>query len=108
MGKKYDYDYMVIGSGPAGSAAALGLAKSRKRIAIVDGGYFGGAHITTRDIPYAVALNYAHSYYKLSTMPEYRNQELSCNLPTVIASQRRVSISAGANNRESYESLGIT
>ena len=42
MSKKYDYDYTIIGSGPAGTTAALALAKTKKRIAIVEGRFFGG------------------------------------------------------------------
>lgn len=36
MGKKFDFQYIVIGAGPAGEAAALGLAGARKKVAIVD------------------------------------------------------------------------
>ena len=31
-----DFDYIIIGSGPAGTAAALTLAKVKKRIAIIE------------------------------------------------------------------------
>lgn len=36
MGKKYDFQYIVIGAGPAGEAAALGIASARKKVAIID------------------------------------------------------------------------
>ena len=42
MGKKYDFKYIVIGSGPAGSTAALTLAKSKKRVALVESRHYGG------------------------------------------------------------------
>jgi len=32
----YDYDLVVIGSGPAGQKGAMGAAKLRKKVAVVD------------------------------------------------------------------------
>lgn len=34
--KKYDYDAIVIGAGPAGEAAAMKIAKAGKRVAVID------------------------------------------------------------------------
>lgn len=34
--KQYDYDAIVIGAGPAGEAAAMKIAKSGKRVAVID------------------------------------------------------------------------
>ena len=51
MGKKYDFKYIVIGSGPAGSAAALKLAKAKKSVALVEGRFYGGSNLNSRDIP---------------------------------------------------------
>lgn len=44
MGKKFDFEYIVIGSGPAGSAVAVGLAGMRKKVAVIDGGEVGGSN----------------------------------------------------------------
>lgn len=108
MGKKYDFNYIVIGSGPAGSAAALTLAKAKKRVALIEGGNFGGANLNTRDIPYKVALDFAHTYYKISYSPEFKNQELSFNFPTVVAHQLKAIIeSDGGNNKKVFEDTGI-
>ena len=75
MGKKYDFDYIIIGSGPAGSAAAFTLAKVKKRIALVESHFFGGSNLNTRDVPYAVALDFAHTYNKILSYPEFKNQD---------------------------------
>ena len=84
MGRKYDFDYIVIGSGPAGSAATLALAKTKKRIALVESKYFGGSNINTRDIPYGVTLDFAHTYHKASHFPEFSHQDFSFNFPITI------------------------
>lgn len=108
MNKKYDFDYIVIGSGPAGSTIALQLAKTKKRIALVEGRYFGGSNLNTRDVPYAVALNFSHSYSRVQTFPELRSQDFHFNLPTVPAHQLKVIIESGGNNKKIFEDAGIT
>lgn len=108
MGRKYDYDYMIIGSGPAGTAAAIGLAKSRKRIAIVDGGHFGGARLNTRNVPYGVALDFAHSYANISMYPEFGHQDLSFSFPTMISRQLQATVRAGGDSKQAYEAAGVT
>jgi NAD(P) transhydrogenase len=48
----YQYDLMVIGSGPAGQKAAIAAAKLRKRVAITDRRHMlGGASLHTGTIP---------------------------------------------------------
>src|SRR5947209_14669300 len=47
-----DYDFIVIGTGPAGQKAALGAAKAGRRVAIVDRRQVvGGICINTGTIP---------------------------------------------------------
>lgn len=108
MGKKYDFDYIVIGSGPAGSAAALTLAKSKKKIALVEGRFFGGSNLNTLDIPYAVALDFSHSYHRIQSFPELKNQSFHFNVPTIAARQLKTIIEAGGNNKKDFEDAGIT
>ena len=46
MGNKYNFDYIIIGSGPAGTTVALALAKNKKlRVAIVEGDSYGGNNL---------------------------------------------------------------
>lgn len=108
MGRKYDFNYIVIGSGPAGSAAALTLAKAKKRVALIEGRYFGGSNINTRDIPYGVSLDFAHVYHKISRLPEFSHQDLSFNFPTIVAHQLKAIIeSGGGNNQKKFEDAGV-
>jgi NAD(P) transhydrogenase len=48
----YDYDLIVIGSGPAGHSAAVQAARMRKRVAIIEcGEVVGGVCVNTGTIP---------------------------------------------------------
>lgn len=108
MGKKYDFDYIVIGSGPAGSSVALQLAKTKKRIALVEGRFWGGSNLNTRDVPYAVALDFSHTYSKIQSYPELKNQDLSFNLPTIPAHELKTIVEVGGNDKSRFETAGIT
>lgn len=60
--QKYDYDFIIIGAGPAGMAAAKALAKTKKKVAIIEQSQWGGSFAYSRDVPYAAALNFSHLY----------------------------------------------
>lgn len=108
MGKKYDYDYIIIGSGPAGCTAALSLANPKRKIALVEGGKFGGSNLSTRDIPYAISLDFSHTLSKLISYPEINRHGLHFNFPTVVAHQN-YTISTIANlDAKSIKEAGIT
>ena len=108
MGKKYDYDYIIIGSGPAGTTAALTLATTHARIAIVEDSAFGGAHLNSRDIPYGVSLDFSHTFAKLSKHPGLVGQDISFDLSTVVTHQERISAETGGDNRNIFKDAGIT
>lgn len=108
MGKAFDFEYIIIGSGPAGSSTALTLAKAKKKVALVEGRFFGGANLNTRDIPYAVALDFSHTYDKFSTLPEFKNQDLTFSLPSAVSHQLRSALNAGGNSQKPYQDAGIT
>ncbi len=107
MGKKYDFKYIVIGSGPAGSAAALTLVKSKKRVALIENRYFGDTNLNTRDIPYKVALDFSHTYHKLSLYPEFKNQDLTFNFPTIAARELNTIVKTGGNDKKVFENAGV-
>lgn len=107
MSKKFDFQYVVIGSGPAGATVATTLAKAKKSVALVEGRFFGGSNLNTRDVPYAVALNFAHTYAKINSAPEFANQDFSVNLPSVISRELKAVINAGGNNKKLYEDFSV-
>lgn len=107
MGKKYDFKYVVIGSGPSGSTVALKLAKAKKSVCLIEGRFFGGSNLNSRDVPFAVALDFAHHYHKLATYPELQHQEFSFNFPTIAARELSTVIAAGGNNKKIFEDAGV-
>ena len=89
MGKKYNFDYIIIGGGPAGYTAAFTLAKTKKRIALVEESIYDDNFIS-RDIPYATSLDFAHTFFKFTHYPEMSGQDLHYNFPTIVAHQNTV------------------
>ncbi len=108
MGKKYDFEYIVIGSGPAGSAAAINLAKAKKHVALVEGRFWGGSNINTRDIPYRIALDFSHTYQKFLSLPEFKNQDFTFSLPTAVSHQLKTILGCGGNNENFFKTAGVT
>ena len=107
MGKKYDFNYIVIGSGPAGSSAALTLAKAKKKVALVEGRFFGGSNLNTRDVPYGVALDFAHTFSKARTYPELRSQDFTFSFPTAVGRQLKAVLALSEENKKAYEESGV-
>lgn len=108
MSKKYNFDYIVIGGGPAGDTAALNLAqRTKKRVAVVEEHSFSDNY-SSRDIPYAISLNFAHAFFKYSNCPETSGQELSYDFPTVVAHQNAIIGSFDAEKKKLFEKHNIT
>ena len=107
MSKKFDFQYVVIGSGPAGSTVATTLAKAKKGVALVEGRFFGGSNLNTRDVPYAVALDYAHTYAKVNSSPEFGNQDFSVNLPSAITQELKAAVTTSTHNKKLYEESAV-
>lgn len=106
--KKYDFDYIIIGGGPAGSTAALNLAKkTKKRIALVED-YSLGGNDSGRDIPYLFNLDFVHSFYRLQNLPEFSQQLLHYNLPTLVSRQIETSNHLIIKRQETLEAAGVT
>ena len=107
MGRKYDFEYIIIGSGPAGTAAALTLSRTKKRIAIIERNFLGGTNINTRDIPYAVSLDNAKLYHEIENSPIYQNQDLTFSFPNAVSCQLRSVLRASEAHKTTLASSKI-
>lgn len=85
MGKNYDFDYVIIGSGLAGRTLARKLASENRKIAIVEASDFGGAEINTRDLPYKLNLDFAQNFHTLNHSPAVNQNSCHFNFPTLMS-----------------------
>lgn len=108
MGKNYDYEYIIIGSGPAGRTTASLLAKAKKSVAIVEDRLFGGSELNTRDYPYRYCLNFAKTYHDFRSSPAVNGSSCHFNLPALISNLDREISSIEMLYRQELANLGIT
>ena len=107
---KFDYDLIVIGSGAAGSTAALSMARAGKKVALVEAGVFGGESPNYGDVPTKAMLHAAALYQDARDGTRFgiRSTMLGYNYPTVQAwKQKAIKRSGSANNRDFYTRAGI-
>jgi pyruvate/2-oxoglutarate dehydrogenase complex dihydrolipoamide dehydrogenase (E3) component len=113
MAKKptFDYDLIVIGSGAAGSAAATIAARAGKRVAVVEGGEFGGESPNWGDIPTQALLHAAQLYDTARHAGHFglRSAMMGYNYPSLHAWKDLVIKRTGTGgNRRFYENEGIS
>lgn len=109
MGRHNDYEYIVIGSGAAGSAAALLAAGLGVKTAIIEADSWGGTTLNYRDIPYGAALGFAQRYAEAVAGSRFgmSSTTLRYNYPTVLNWQAAAVKRAGGGNRSVFENAGI-
>lgn len=109
MGKRFDYDYVVIGSGAAGSAGALLAAGLGAKTAIVEADKWGGTTLNYRDIPYGAALGFAETYVEAINASRFgmSSATLRYNYPTVLNWQATAVRRSGAGSHKVFENAGI-
>ncbi|MBQ3261495.1 NAD(P)/FAD-dependent oxidoreductase [Candidatus Saccharibacteria bacterium] len=110
MKKKFDYDVIVLGSGSAGSAAALTSARAGLKTALIESSKWGGSALNGYDIPSQAAFSFSHLYYKARTSSRFglSSSSLRFNYPTVQNWRTLASSRAGANDKKPFESAKIT
>lgn len=73
----YNFDTIIIGSGPAGSTAAEILAASGQKVAIVEAGEFGGECLNYGCVPTKSMLAVAHLYTALKNQKAITNSSIT-------------------------------
>lgn len=100
----YNYDVVVLGSGPAGEGAAVNAAKNGRRVAVVeDRGVVGGSCTHLGTIP-SKALRYSvKQIIQFNTNPMFRviGEPRAFSFPDVLKSAEKV-ISRQVSSRTSY------
>lgn len=106
---RLDYEYVVIGSGAAGSAAALLAAGLGAHTAIIEADRWGGTTLNYRDIPYSAALGFAHRYAEAIAGARFgmSSSTLRYNYPTVLNWQAAAVRRAGGGSKRLLEDAGI-
>ena len=107
MKKRYDFEYIIIGGGPAGIATALTLAKSKKRIAIIEKNHLGGTNINDSDLPFSEALDFSHSLYKLRHSPNFKTENYEPDFSKVLKNRNAFIKNSRANLAEILKANGI-
>ena len=110
MGKKFDFEYIVIGSGPAGSAVALTLAKARKKVGLIEGNNFGGSSINNRNVPYIASHNLSRTYFNSQNGAKFGFSNLDSHFNFLSANSWRDKILAKISDetKKEFEDAGIT
>lgn len=106
----FDYDLIVIGSGAAGSTAALAVAKQKKKVALIEAGTFGGESTNWGDVPTKALLHAANLYDEalLGTRFGIRSSMLSYNFPSLMSwKEKAIRRTGAADNRRYYDATGI-
>ena len=109
MKKKYDYDAIVLGSGPAGSTAALTLAKSGLKTALVESDSWGGSALNGYDLLSNASFRFSHLYHeaRLGRRFGLSSSNLRYNFPTVTNWNTLALRRASINYKKPFESAGV-
>ena len=109
MGKKFDYDLIVLGSGPAGSSAALFAAKSGIKVALVESDKWGGSALNASDVPARALFQFSHLYHEAQRGSRFglSSSALRYNYPTVQNWKLLTTRRAGANSKKQFEAAKI-
>ena len=109
MSKKFDYDLIVLGSGPAGSSAALFAAKAGIKVALVESNKWGGSALNFSDVPARTLFNFSHLYHEAHRGSRFglSSSSLRYNYPTVQNWKLLATRRAGAGSKKQFEAAKI-
>lgn len=107
----FDYDVIVIGSGAAGSPAASIIARTGRKVALIENSILGGESPNWGDIPVGTMLNTARAYNETKLAAEFglRTSSVGYNYPSILSWKKTTIKRTGASgNRKYYEKQGIS
>lgn len=107
---KFDYDLIVIGSGAAGSTAALAAVHGDKKVALIDGDTFGGESANWGDVPTKAVLEVTNLFHDAKQGSRFglRSSTLGYNYPAILEwREKAIKRSGSADNRKFYEKAGL-
>ena len=109
MSKKFDYDLIVIGSGPAGASAAIFASNAGLKTALVERGKWGGSSLNYTDIPSRALFEFAHLYRRAQNGARFglSSSTLRYNYPTAQNWRTFTSRRAGAGSKKTFETAKI-
>ena len=109
MSKKFDYDLIVLGSGPAGASAALFAAKSGAKVAIVENDKWGGSSLNYSDVPARALFEFSHLYHESLRGSRFgiSSSSLRYNYPTMQNWKLLATRRAGAGSKKQFEEAKI-
>ncbi len=109
MKKAFDYDLVVIGSGDAGSEAALIAAKSGLKTALIEADKWGGSSLNSSNIPFGAIAFAAQNYRRAKDGVKFgiSSGNLRYNFPTLSNWKNVATKRAGANSKKFFEEAGI-
>lgn len=111
MGKRFDFEYIVIGGGPAGITAATQLAEAGRKVAIVEKSKLGGSDACYRNMPQKALNSFSHLYSEAVAGARFGMSSASMryNYPTVQHwKERAVDRATKVNSKKGLEEIGIT
>lgn len=108
--KQQHFDLIVIGSGAAGTQAALIAAGLGKRVAVVEDRRLGGDSLTCSDLPRNYLLEAAKVYRTSQRASDFgvHNAITSFNFPKIMNNVKNLVARATNSTRDFYRDKGIT
>ena len=109
MGKRFDFEYIVIGGGVAGTTAALRLAKAKRKVALIEQNKWGGAGTTSRDVPQKALFSFSHLYARAVAGNRFgiSSANLRYNYPT-ITHWKDKAVENATPKKKDLEAAGVT
>lgn len=108
MGKRFDYEFVVIGGGVAGINAAKQLTEAGRKVAIIEQDKLGGSDLSSTDLVHKSLFSFSHLYAHALGAGRFglSSKSLRYNYPTLVNWREKIAAKA-AVSKKSLEDLGI-